>query len=74
MPRKVISFAREGKVIIAQVYSRYFEPLGRHSGYLEVFFCQDTAGNRYRVQRNDVLVTGVKPREKKKVHKKCKTA
>jgi len=67
---KPIAFRRKGKVIIAQVYSRYFEPLGHHSGYLEVFFCQDSAGNRYRVPKNEVILTGNQPKVKEKARKR----
>lgn len=63
---KVIAFQREGKTIIAQVYSRYMEPQN-DKRYLEVFFCEDSDGRRYRVEKPDVLLSGNKlPKSMKK--------
>lgn len=55
--RKII-FQREGKNIIAEVYSRQMESLGRRKGYQEVLFCEDKDGSRYRVPRSEVIARG----------------
>jgi hypothetical protein len=69
---KSIAFRREGRVIIAEVYSRYMEPLGKHTGYLEVLFCQDSDGHRYRVLKSDVLMSGTKPWKRPKEKRKAR--
>jgi len=63
-----IAFQRKGKTIVAQVYSRYMEPLGSKR-YLEVLFCKDKIGNRYRVPVYDVILTSSQSRVKKKVRR-----
>ena len=62
-----IAFNRKGKTIVAQIYSRYMEPLG-NKRYLEVFFCKDKAGSRYRVLKNEIIAQSKieRPRGKKK--------
>ena len=61
-----IAFQRKGKTIVAQIYSRYMEPLG-NKRYQEVFFCEDKAGSRYRVLRNEIIAQSkIEPRDKKK--------
>jgi hypothetical protein len=65
-----IAFQRNGRTIIAQVYKTYFEPQG--NGYLEVLFCEDSSGSRYRVPRNEVIVQGRKKQVKEKKGKKAR--
>ena len=66
-----IAFQRKGKIIVAQIYSRYMEPLG-NKRYLEVLFCKDKSGSRYRVLKNEIIAQSKidKPRDKKKA--RCK--
>jgi hypothetical protein len=66
-----IAFQRNGRTIIAQVYSRYLEPQG-NGEYLEVLFCEDSSGSRYRVPRNEVIVQGRKKQVKEKKGKKAR--
>ena len=63
-----IAFLRNGRTIIAQVYNRYMEPQG-NGKYLEVLFCEDSTGSRYRVPRNEVIVQGRKKQVKAKKKK-----
>jgi hypothetical protein len=60
-----IAFQRNGRTVIAQVYSRYLEPQG-DGKYLEVLFCEDSSGSRYRVPISEVIVQGRKKQVKAK--------
>jgi hypothetical protein len=66
---KVIAFQREGRIIIAQVYSTFMERQ-KDGRYMEVFFCKDSAGIRRRVEKSDVMIvtakTAAKPLKKSK--------
>ena len=66
-----IAFLRNGRTIIAQVYSRYFEPQA-DKRFLEVLFCEDSSGSRYRVLRSEVIAQGRKPMKKDKKTKKAR--
>lgn len=66
-----VAFQRNGKTIIAQVYKTYMEPQG-DGKYLEVLFCEDSSGSRYRVPRNEVIVKGVKRSANKSGNKSAK--
>jgi len=63
-----IAFQRNGRTIIAQVYKKYLEPQG-DGKYLEVLFCEDSSGSRYRVLRNEVIIQGRKKQVKSKKKK-----
>lgn len=68
-----IAFLRNGRAIIAQVYNKYFEPQDDKS-FLEVLFCRDSAGSRYRVLRSEVIAQGRKPVKKDKKKKARKAS
>lgn len=70
---RAIVFQRGGRMIIAQIYSRYMEPLGNRQGYQEVLFCEDSQGMRYRVLKQEVLLTG-RLKKQKRNKKKAKVS
>ena len=63
-----IAFQRNGRTIIAQVYKKYIEPQG-DGKCLEVLFCEDSAGSRYRVPKSEVVLQGRKKQVKAKKKK-----
>ena len=63
---KQIIFHRQGKNIMARIINTVLEPLDNSNTRQVVFFCEDSDGKRYRVPKSEVIVSGRKPRSRKK--------
>lgn len=71
---RIIMFPRGKTFVAATIIKTVLEPLETGNGRQVVFFCQDKAGQKYRVPKSQVAVMGSKPKEKKKGRKKrCRT-
>lgn len=66
---KIILFPRGKTFVAATVINTVLEPLETGNGKQVVFFCQDKAGQRYRVPKSQVQSMG--QIERKARDKKC---